>query len=234
MPESTFSLARPSRPTKPSSTPRRPYHLPRETLTFLHLDLADLSSIKVTVDRFLARERSLHVLFNNAGVLSSEKKLTTTPQGYEQHIGINVMGGFLLTQLLTPLLVATAKTERPNTVRVIWTGSSASEMFAQKNIGATADMMQKETLTKKPGNERYWASKVGNWSHGVEYALRHKDHGVTGVPVNPGNLQFDLYRDAGLGMRLFLKLITYPPVNGAYTELYASFSPDITIEKNGS
>ncbi|KAK9780923.1 putative Short-chain dehydrogenase [Seiridium cardinale] len=142
------------------------------TLTFLHLGLADLSSIKVTVDRFFARERSLHVHFNNAGVLSSEKKLTTTPQGYKQHVGINVLGGFLLTQLLTPLLVATAKTERPNTVRVIWTGSSASEMFAQKNIGATADMMQKEALVKKSGNERYWASKVGNWSHGVEYALR--------------------------------------------------------------
>ena len=79
------------------------------TLTYLRLDLADLTSIKGTVEQFLAKESKLHVLWNNAGVMSSEKKLTTTPQGYEQHVGVNVPGGFLLAKLLTPVLVSTAK-----------------------------------------------------------------------------------------------------------------------------
>lgn len=78
-------------------------------LSFVRLDLADLSSIKGTVAEFLAQQNKLHVLFNNAGVMSSEKKLVTTPQGYEQHVGVNVLGGFLLTQLLTPVLIATVK-----------------------------------------------------------------------------------------------------------------------------
>ncbi|ORY61261.1 uncharacterized protein BCR38DRAFT_467283 [Pseudomassariella vexata] len=202
-------------------------------MTFLRLDLADLSSIKATVERFLAMEGQLHVFFNNAGIMSSEKKLTTTPQGYEQHVGINVLGGFLLARLLTPILVGTAKTAPPNIVRVVWLASSAAEMFGEKNIGATGDMMQTEVLAKKSGNERYWFSKVGNWSHGVEYALRHKADGVISVPVNPGNLQSALYRDQGIGMRIVTKLIMYPPVNGAYTELYAGLSPDITIQKTG-
>ncbi|RYP45874.1 hypothetical protein DL768_007831 [Monosporascus sp. mg162] len=202
-------------------------------MTFLHLDLADLTSIKGTVERFLATEDKLHVLFNNAGVMSSNKKLTTTPQGYEQHVGINVLGGFLLAKLLTPVLVATARVEPPNIVRVVWVSSAAAEMFAQKNIGATADMMQTDALAKKSGNERYWFSKVGNWAHGAEYALRHKADGVISVPVNPGNLQSDLYRDQGLGMRIATKVMMYPPVNGAYTELFAGLSPDITIEKTG-
>jgi retinol dehydrogenase-12 len=81
----------------------------RGSLIFIHLDLADLSTIKRTVERFLAVETKIHVLFNNAGIMSEKKDLVTTPQGYEQHVGINVLGGFLLTQLLTPLLVSTAK-----------------------------------------------------------------------------------------------------------------------------
>jgi retinol dehydrogenase 12 len=79
------------------------------SLTYLRLDLADLASIKGTVEQFLAKESQLHVLWNNAGVMLSEKELVPTPQGYEQHIGVNVLGGFLLAKLLTPVLVETAK-----------------------------------------------------------------------------------------------------------------------------
>ena len=79
-------------------------------LTYIRLDLADLASIKGTVEQFLAKESKLHVLWNNAGVMSPDKTLSTTPQGYEQHVGVNVLGGFLLTKLLTPVLVSTAKT----------------------------------------------------------------------------------------------------------------------------
>lgn len=78
-------------------------------LKYLHLDLSDLASIKNTVDQFLASESKLHVLWNNAGVMSSEKTITMTAQGYEQHVGVNVLGGFLLAKLLTPILVSTAK-----------------------------------------------------------------------------------------------------------------------------
>lgn len=38
-------------------------------LEFLKLDLADLPSIKQSVDDFLSREEKLHVLTNNAGVM---------------------------------------------------------------------------------------------------------------------------------------------------------------------
>ncbi|KAI1081407.1 hypothetical protein F5B20DRAFT_535986 [Whalleya microplaca] len=204
------------------------------SLTYLRLDLADLASIRGTVEQFLAKEDKLHVLFNNAGVMSSDKKLTTTPQGYEQHVGINVLGGFLLTKLLTPVLVSTVKSEPPNTVRVVWVASLASELYAEKNIGATAEMMQTENMAKKPGNERYWISKVGNWAHSVEYALRYQADGVISVALNPGNLQSELYRNQGFLMRIFIRLMMYPPVMGAYTELFAGLSPEITLSNTGS
>lgn len=106
-------------------------------------------------------------------------------------------------------------------------------MFAEKNVGATPEMMKTETLAQKSGSERYWFSKVGNWAHGVEYALRQQANGVISVPLNPGNLQSELYRDQGFFMRLFVKLLMYPPVNGAYTELFAGLSPDITLSNTG-
>lgn len=81
--------------------------------------------------------------------------------------------------------------------------------------------------------QQYWYSKVGNWAHAVEYARRHRDDGIFSVLLNPGNLQSDLYRDSGLFVKLASKLIMYPPLNGAYTELFAGLSPEITVEKTG-
>lgn len=205
--------------------------LPQSTgqLVFLPLDLADLSTIKATASRFLAAETKLHVLFNNAGVMSPEKELARTPQGHELHMGVNCLGTFLLTELLTPALVETARSEPAGGVRVVWVASSAAEMFAEKNVGITPGRID----TLATGNERYWASKVGNWAHGVEYARRHRADGVVSVPLNPGNLTSDLYRDQGVALKIATKLMMYAPVNGAYTELFAGLSPDITIEKTG-
>lgn len=203
-------------------------------LVFLKLDLADLGTIKSTVKRFLELETKLHVLFNNAGVMSPAGDIALTAQGHELHVGVNCLGPFLLTQLLTPLLSSTAKSEPPGTVRVVWVASSASELFAEARIGIKAENLSPDALSTKSGNERYWLSKVGNWAHAAEYALRHRGDGVVSVPINPGNLQSDLYRDQGMGMRIATKLFMYPALNGAYTELFAGLSPDITVEKTGT
>ena len=115
----------------------------------------------------------------------------------------------------------------------MWVSSISGEIFPQKNVGDTAEMMQTETMAKKSGSERYFYSKVGNWAHGVEYALRHQADGIVSVPLNPGNLQSELYRDQGFLMRLMVRLLMYPPVNGAYTELFGGLSPDITLSETG-
>ncbi|KAM0247231.1 hypothetical protein ACHAQJ_009939 [Trichoderma viride] len=211
---------------------RHAYPASNGDMAFLRLDLADLSTIKATVDRFLAAETKLHVLFNNAGVMSPEKNVSKTAQGHELHFGVNCLGTFVLTELLTPILVATARLEPPSTVRVIWVASSASEMFAKKDIGIEPEAFDRPE--KRSSMERYGLSKVGNWAHGVEYARRHQAEGVVSVPLNPGNFDSDLYREHGTGMKILTKPMKYPPVKGAYTELFAGLSPEITIEKTGT
>ncbi|PNP45363.1 hypothetical protein THARTR1_10963 [Trichoderma harzianum] len=97
----------------------------RGKLIYLHLDLNDLSSVKTSADEFLRLENRLDVLWNNAGVMLSPTG-TKTKQGYEEQLGVNCLATFLFTQLLTPLLISTAKTATPGSVRVIWVSSSAT------------------------------------------------------------------------------------------------------------
>jgi len=200
-------------------------------LVFLSLDLGDLTTIKASAEKFLAAEEKLHVLWNNAGVMIIDDGKTKTAQGYEQHIGINNVGTFLFTKLLTPVLVKTAKEEPANTVRVVWVASSGTEMLAVENIGLPLDNL--DYHVEKPAMVRYGLSKVGNWAHGVEFARRHKDDGIISIPLNPGNLSSDLYRQHSFFFKLLIKMIVYEPVYGAYTELFAGLSPEVKIEKTG-
>lgn len=203
------------------------------SLQYIKLDLADLSTIKPTVQRFLDSETKLHVLFNNAGVLSSAKDMVLTPQGHELHTGVNALGSFLLSQLLTPILTETARSEPAGTVRVVWVASSAAEMFAEERVGVRPETLSPEAQGSRTGLERYWQSKVANWAHATEYARHHRADGVVSVAVNPGNLQSDLYRNQGFLFRIAVKLFMYPPLSGAYTELYAGLSPDVDISNTG-
>ncbi|KAJ4396429.1 short-chain alcohol dehydrogenase [Gnomoniopsis smithogilvyi] len=200
-------------------------------LIFLSLDLADLSTIKASVNEFLSKEKKLHVLFNNAGVMNPPEG-SKTAQGYDLQLGVNNLGTFLFTKLLTPILLQTAKAEDPATVRVVWVASSAAETPLAPVGGV--DLSNLDYHVEKSPFERYVISKSGNYLQGVEFARRHKADGVVGVPLNPGNLDSDLWRwmpewAAAIFRRIFLA----PSVFGAYTELFAGLSPEITMDKSG-
>ncbi|UPK92890.1 hypothetical protein LCI18_003825 [Fusarium solani-melongenae] len=201
------------------------------SMDFLRLDLADLTTIKASADNFLSKEKKLHVLFNNAGIQSSDPGVTA--QGYEAHLGVNSLGTFMFTKLLTPKLVETAKSEPAATVRVIWVSSSGAEILGEKSVGIDLDNL--DYHIDKSEMYKYAISKVGNYLHGVEYAKKHRSDGVVSIPLNPGNLQSDLYRDrTSFLFRFMIRYMMYPPIMGAYTELYAGLSPDITLDKTGS
>ncbi len=51
-------------------------------LHFIHLDLNDLRTIKISTEQFLSKETKLHVLFNNAGLMQPPSG-STSAQGYE-------------------------------------------------------------------------------------------------------------------------------------------------------
>ena len=69
----------------------------------MQVDLSDLGSIRSFVGEFKSRYDHLDVLVNNAGIFS--RLTTTTKDGFENHIGTNYLGTYLLTLLLLDSLL---------------------------------------------------------------------------------------------------------------------------------
>ncbi|KAL6861995.1 hypothetical protein J3F83DRAFT_746370 [Trichoderma novae-zelandiae] len=198
-------------------------------LIYLKLDLSDITSAKASAEAFLRREKNLHLLFNNAGV-GYPARGSTTKQGYELQLGVNCLGTFAFTKTLTPALVATAKASPANSVRVIWVSSSAAEAVSPANYVEKLNRIEKMSTF-----EQYCVSKLGNYWHAAEFASRYKADGIISIPLNPGNLDSDFWRTQGSLMRCILrKTLLYPPIYGAYTNLFAAFSPEVTLEKSGT
>ena len=115
---------------------------------------------------------------------------------------------------------------------MVWVSSLGTELVGEKSYGLSLDYLNYwPALTPL---ERYGVSKAGNWLHGVEFARRYQAEGVVSVPCNPGHLRSDLYRESGIVFRTMLNLLfTYPSINGAYTEIFAGLSPEITMRESG-
>ncbi|KAI0413123.1 hypothetical protein F5X98DRAFT_353019 [Xylaria grammica] len=206
-------------------------------LIYIPLDLSDFNKVKAAADEFLAREQSLHLLINNAGV-GYPPKGSRTVQGWELQLGVNCLGTWLFTQLLTPTIVATAKTSLPNSVRVAWVSSSAAEAVSPKNFVQGLPANNQSTANDKYENrgsfEAYCLSKLGGYYYAAEYAARHKSDGIVSVSLNPGNLDSDFWREQGAMTTCILrKTLLYPPKMGAYTVLFAALSPEVTLDKSG-
>lgn len=200
----------------------------RGVLTYIPLDLADLSSVKDSVQAFLQRESQLHVLFNNAGVGYPEAG-SKTKQGYELQLGVNCIGCFALTKQLTPTLVSTAKTAPRDSVRVVWASSTAAEATKASDFQSNVESIDQQSVVTG-----YFVSKLGNYFYATEFAARHRADGIVSVPLNPGNLDSDFWRTQGRLVSFILrKLVLYPAVYGAYTNLYAGFSPTVTLQESG-
>ncbi|KIH92657.1 hypothetical protein SPBR_03038 [Sporothrix brasiliensis 5110] len=207
-------------------------------LIFLELDLSDLVKVKKSAQTFLAQEtKALHVLYNNAGAMGSDP-LRRTAQGHELTMGVNCVGTFLFTELLTPLLQATAKRSLPATdaVRVVWLSSYGLESFGVEGEGVALDNIAYDPAGKggvPKAIDRYAISKTGVWALGVEYARRHRQDNIVSLPVNPGNLKTELARDMGAVFRFIVSPLCYPPVLGASTLVFASTSSEVTLKESG-
>lgn len=138
------------------------------------MDQNDLESVKSAATTFLRQETRLDVLVNNAGIMIPPAG-TKTAQGYEAQLGTNALAPFLLTKLLTPLLVATAKTAPAGTVRVVWTSSSAANRFSP-NGGV--DMKNLDYKLDQGAWHKYGVSKAGDILLSKEFAARYEGSGV--------------------------------------------------------
>ncbi len=82
---------------------------------FVEADTGDLDAMRAAAADISWRHDAVHVLIHNAGALDDERN--TSPQGIEQTVASQVVGPFLLTQLLLPQLEAGSPS------RVLWVSS---------------------------------------------------------------------------------------------------------------
>ncbi|MDH3605853.1 MAG: SDR family oxidoreductase [Acidimicrobiia bacterium] len=96
----------------------------------IRLEIADLSlmaEIRELADRLLAGG-PIHVLINNAGTLFNDRSVT--PEGIESTLATNLLGHFLLTNLLIPRLIESA----PSRIINVASGGMYSQRISISNL----------------------------------------------------------------------------------------------------
>lgn len=103
-------------------------------------DLSDLDDVRGFAARFTAAEPRLDVLVNNAGVLPAER--TVSADGNELALATNVLGPFLLTNLLIPLLTASA----PSRVVNVSSGGMYTQRLNVDDVQSAAEEFDGPTV----------------------------------------------------------------------------------------
>jgi NAD(P)-dependent dehydrogenase (short-subunit alcohol dehydrogenase family) len=195
----------------------------------LIIDLGDLTTVARGVSQFLAQETCLDVLFNNAGIAQVPAG-SLTAQGEEAHMGTNCLGHFLLTQLLCPILIRTAKALPRGSVRVVFTTSGIIDMIGPPGGLSIAELVPGSHSKDKARN--YSASKAGNWLLAAEFDKRLCSEGIVSVVQTPGTLKTKGWSAVPVMKFLFTPLF-HEPKMGAYTELWAGLSSEVKCEDGG-
>ncbi len=185
------------------------------------LDLASLASIRAFADR-LPTDRP-EVLVNNAGVMTGKR--LETPDGFEWTFGVNHLGPFLLTNLLSDRLASGAPS------RVI---TVSSENYRRAKEGLDFDDLQAES--RFSSNMAYARSKLANILFTIELDRRMGGSGVTARALHPGvvGTSFAQGREGsklmGVTMRL-LKPFLASPAEGAATSVHLATAPDQELSR---
>jgi NAD(P)-dependent dehydrogenase (short-subunit alcohol dehydrogenase family) len=144
------------------------------------LDLADPKSIDGFAQRFLASERALPILINNAGIMATP--LTRDARGFESQLATNHIGHFQLTLRLWPALL------RAKGARVVALTSAGHRRSA---VDFEDPHFERREYDKWVA---YGQSKTANALFARELDRRGEAQGVRAFSVHPGAIVTDLMR----------------------------------------
>ena len=184
----------------------------RQTGRAVELLIADLSSqesVRNLVTEFEASHDRLHVLVNNAGV--TLPRGTETGDGIETVLATNHLGPFLLTNLLLPMLTASAPS------RIVIVGSGAHVM-------GKIDFDDLQGARSYNEIRAYNQSKLANLLFTYELARRIAGTGVRANAADPGFVKTNLRVPFPYSIFAFMRGSI---VDGAKPALFLASSPEV-------
>jgi NAD(P)-dependent dehydrogenase (short-subunit alcohol dehydrogenase family) len=148
-------------------------HHPHAVATLAELDLSSLASVAALGERLREEGAPIHLLVNNAGVMTPPERRTTA-DGFELQLGTNHLGHHALTAHLLPLL-------REGRARVV----------SQTSVAARRGSIHWEDLQwerEYDAMASYRQSKIACGLFGLELARRSEagGWGITSVLSHPG------------------------------------------------
>lgn len=185
----------------------------------MNCDLSSQASIRNLVDDFLVRFDRLHVLINNAGIMTGKR--TETTDGLETGFAVNHLAPYLLTNLLLDIL----KISAPSRIITVSSG-----IHHRANI----DLDDLQSAKKYSSLGVYSLSKLANILFTYELHNRLQASGIINVTVNavhPGFTRTNFGKNVSLLYRIALAFIHLfrgiPAEKGAETSIYLASSPEV-------
>ncbi|WP_084418198.1 oxidoreductase [Henriciella litoralis] len=195
-------------------------------IVLAHMDLSDIPSVKSFAADYVASERPLHILINNAGIMACP--LNRVGPGWESQFGINHLGHMAMTLGLEPAIA------RAGTSRVVALSSSAhirSDVHWDDPHFETHDYDKWDAYGQAKSADALFANALDR---------KWKDKGVTAFSVHPGGIFTPLQRHlpdeemVALGWKNPdgtipepIKMMFKTPEQGAATAVWAATSPKL-------
>jgi NAD(P)-dependent dehydrogenase (short-subunit alcohol dehydrogenase family) len=149
---------------------------------------------RLTDVRSLGRQIREHtdridVLANNAGGVFAQRMVTE--DGNERTMQVNHYAGFLLTNLLIDVLVA-------SDAKVVNTSSVGAHVFGK------IDLADLDATKRYKAMKAYGDSKLANILFAKGLHARYHDQGLSAVALHPGNIASNFGKETGNGMTKFI------------------------------
>jgi len=189
-------------------------------------DQSSITDVERAAAEYLATDKPLHLLINNAGIVSTSLQLSQ--DGYEQMMAVNYFSVFVLTNRLLPRLIESGSvSEKARIVNVATEGYKLVKGIDYDNINA------EKGFKTFPA---YGHSKLAVMLFNQELAQRLEDQAVNTYVVHPGWVDTGLGKDGSFLMNVvaagLARLFAKTPEQGAATTLFAAFDAS-TATMNG-
>ncbi len=184
---------------------------PDDIVPEYHLDLSSFDSIALAAEQMRTDGVQIDVMVNNAGVF--KRAPAKSADGHEMTLAVNLLGPFLLTNLLLPLI-----NNGPDS-RIV---NVTSEHYRKGQIDPI-------TLARQPfnGSNAYADSKLALILFTRELSRRLQNRGITVNSVHPGVAGTDVFREYPNWFARLINTVVPGPASAASAVVHLATSSDV-------